>query len=202
MGREFCNIHTKIYTEGGQTACARTHAEREVGEGDAWGRGRKGEGLFTNVNKMRSQYKYVYFFLVLNKETKERFMCLFAQARQNSGIKVAPCASPRHPPTRYTQESEKKNQRKVFSLSANLQIYSSKMVATVTQFTLTATLVCVVVMLCGHGSLQMPTQARMKRASTMPCNEKPADVKRDLLLGLTTMYLGIFNSAKSVSIGM
>ena len=87
----------------------RTHTRREVGRGRCcMGRGRKGEGLFTNVNKMRSQHKYVYFFLVLNKETKEIHVSI-RSSKTDSGIKVAPCASPRHPATRYTQKSEKKS---------------------------------------------------------------------------------------------
>jgi hypothetical protein len=76
------------------------------------------------------------------------------------------------------------------------------MVATVTKFTLSATLVCVV-MLCGHSSLQMPTQARTKRAS-ISCDTKlqSPDVERDLLLGLKTMYQGILYNAKNVSTTM
>ena len=76
--------------------------------------------------------------------------------------------------------------------SLNQQIL--KMVAPVTKFSFTATLVCVVML--WHGSLQMPAQARMKRDSLCDL----PDVERDLLLGLLVTYVGgIFNNARSVS---
>ena len=68
------------------------------------------------------------------------------------------------------------------------------MIAPVTKFSFTATLVCVAML--WHGSLQMPTQARMKTDSL--CDSP--NVERDLLLGLRVMYRGgIFNNARSVS---
>ena len=73
-----------------------------------------------------------------------------------------------------------------------------KMVATVTKFSFTATLVCVAML--WHGSLQMPTHARTRRSSICDRKLQLPNVERDLVLGLYTMYRLIFTNARSVSI--
>ena len=85
--------------------------------------------------------------------------------------------------------------------SSSLQISKPihlKMVATVTKFSFTATLVCVAML--WHGSLQMPTHARTTRSNICDRKLQSPNVERDLLLGLYTMYRGIFTNARSVSI--
>ena len=179
------------------------------GEDSEGGGTREGEGFFVNVNKIWSvPNTIISSSCVSNKETNR-----FHHASVRSIVQPSESVwlnykreylrdSQNRQASNIQSKQEHSNSQEEAELSSYWNSYTPpslnqqilKMVAPVTKFSFTATLVCVAML--WHGSLQMPAQARMKRASS--CDSP--DVKRDLLLGLLVMYReGIFNNARSVS---
>ena len=205
MVREFCNIRVKMrrhIREGGSKIWG------EDSEGGGLERERVFSWMLTRYDQFPTQ-SFLPRVCPTRKQTNS-IMCLSAQPYSHLNLYGSRLNYKREylrdsqnmQASNIQSKQEHSNSQEEAELSSYWNSYTPpslyqqilKMVAPVTKFSFTATLVCVAML--WHGSLQMPTQARMKRDSL--CDSP--DVERDLLLGLRVMYRGgIFNNARSVS---
>ena len=125
-------------------------------------------------------------------------VCLTVQARPVIDCMTIKVGHFLHPPSE-TLNKQLSKQGAANSNQAIQQLKPTllyKMAAAPMKFTIAATLFCVAML--WHGSLQMPIQTRTRR-SICASKLKSPTVERDLLLGLRTMYFGIFFNTMSVS---